>query len=87
MVTANDTPVLEVIDLSLRYQTRQGEVQAVEGVSFELARGQSLGLVGESGCGKTSVATSLMRLAAGERAARRRPGQAGRDGPVAPFGR
>ena len=62
MVTANDTPIMEVIDLSLRYQTRQGEVQAVEGVSFELARGQSLGLVGESGCGKTSVATSLMRL-------------------------
>ncbi len=62
MATANDTPVLQVEDLSLRYQTRQGEVQAVEGVSFELAQGQSLGLVGESGCGKTSVATSLMRL-------------------------
>ena len=62
MTTANEAPVLEVIDLSLRYQTRQGEVQAVEGVSFELAQGQSLGLVGESGCGKTSVATSLMGL-------------------------
>lgn len=62
MSTANEAPVLEVVDLSLRYQTRQGEVQAVEGVSFELAQGQSLGLVGESGCGKTSVATCLMRL-------------------------
>ena len=62
MFTENVTPVLEVIDLSLRYQTRQGEVQAVEGVSFELAQGQALGLVGESGCGKTSVASSLMRL-------------------------
>ena len=62
MATASEAPVLEVVDLSLRYQTRQGEVQAVEGVSFELAQGQSLGLVGESGCGKTSVATSLMRL-------------------------
>ena len=61
MTTSTNTPV-EVVDLSLRYQTRQGEVQAVEGVSFELAQGQSLGLVGESGCGKTSVATSLMRL-------------------------
>ena len=62
MSMANEAPVLEVINLSLRYQTRQGEVQAVEGVSFKLAQGQSLGLVGESGCGKTSVATSLMRL-------------------------
>ena len=62
MVTTNDNPVLQVEDLSLRYQTRQGEVQAVEGVSFELAQGQSLGLVGESGCGKTSVANGLMGL-------------------------
>ena len=62
MTTSTNALVLEVIDLSLRYQTRQGEVQAVEGVSFNLEQGQSLGLVGESGCGKTSVATSLMRL-------------------------
>ena len=62
MDTTRETPVLEVADLSLRYQTRQGEVQAVEGVTFELAQGQALGLVGESGCGKTSIATSLMRL-------------------------
>ena len=60
MTTTN--PILQVIDLSLRYQTRQGPVQAVRGVSFDLARGQSLGLVGESGCGKTSVANCLMRL-------------------------
>lgn len=62
MTNSNNAPALEVVDLSLRYQTRQGEVQAVEGVSFELQQGQSLGLVGESGCGKTSVATCLMRL-------------------------
>ncbi len=55
-------PVLKVADLSLTYQIRQGEVQAVQGVSFELARGQSLGLVGESGCGKSSVANCLMGL-------------------------
>ncbi|CAI8030148.1 Oligopeptide transport ATP-binding protein AppF [Geodia barretti] len=61
-IKANAELVLEVIDLSVRYQTRQGEVQAVEGVSFELGQGQSLGLVGESGCGKTSVANSLMGL-------------------------
>ena len=55
-------PLLEVAGLSLRYLTRQGEVKAVEEVSFQLAQGQSLGLVGESGCGKTSVANCLMRL-------------------------
>ncbi len=60
-VTQSET-VLKVIDLTLRYSTRQGEVKAVEDLSFELAKGESLGLVGESGCGKTSVANSLMML-------------------------
>jgi peptide/nickel transport system ATP-binding protein len=61
---ANNTPqpVLKVSDLSLRYLTRAGEVKAVEKVSFDLAQGQAMGLVGESGCGKTSVANCLMRL-------------------------
>ena len=53
---------LRVRDLTMRYLTRQGEVQAVERVSFDLPAGQSLGLVGESGCGKSSVAISLMKL-------------------------
>jgi peptide/nickel transport system ATP-binding protein len=53
---------LKVEGLTMHYLTRQGEVKAVDGVSFELRRGQALGLVGESGCGKTSVAISLMRL-------------------------
>lgn len=55
-------PCLKVDDLTLTYRVRQGEVRAVQDVSFELDRGQSLGLVGESGCGKSSVATCLMRL-------------------------
>lgn len=55
-------PILRVIGLTMHYQTRQGEVKAVDGVSFDLERGQVLGLVGESGCGKTSVAMSLMKL-------------------------
>jgi peptide/nickel transport system ATP-binding protein len=46
----------------MHYETRKGEVSAVDGVSFDLDHGQSLGLVGESGCGKTSIAFSLMRL-------------------------
>ena len=53
---------LRVSDLSLSYRIRQGEVKAVQEVSFELARGSSLGLVGESGCGKSSIANCLMGL-------------------------
>ncbi len=54
--------LLEVDGLSLSYLTRHGEIEAVREVSFQLERGRALGLVGESGCGKTSVAKSLMRL-------------------------
>jgi peptide/nickel transport system ATP-binding protein len=46
----------------MHYSTRKGPVYAVDNVSFALGRGGSLGLVGESGCGKTSVAISLLRL-------------------------
>ena len=59
---AANAPVLRVDGLTMHYLTRQGEVQAVDGVSFDLGRGRVLGLVGESGCGKTSVAMSLMKL-------------------------
>ena len=62
MALVSGSPVLKVADLTLRYLTRGGQVKAVEGVSFELGQGQALGLVGESGCGKTSVANCLMRL-------------------------
>ncbi len=58
----NSESVLEVSNLSLTYLVRQGEVKAVQDVSFRLSRGQSLGLVGESGCGKSSVANCLMGL-------------------------
>ena len=61
-MTDRRDPLLKVEGLSLSYQTRQGELQAIRDVSFELARGSALGLVGESGCGKTSVANCLMRL-------------------------
>lgn len=54
--------ILEVKDLVMHYKTTKGDVMAVDGVSFTLERGKSLGLVGESGCGKTSIAFSLMRL-------------------------
>jgi peptide/nickel transport system ATP-binding protein len=46
----------------MHYTTRAGEVSAVNDVSFSLEKGQSMGLVGESGCGKTSIAISLLKL-------------------------
>lgn len=54
--------MLEVKDLTMHYKTSKGEVSAVKNVSFDVQKGQSLGLVGESGCGKTSIAFSLIRL-------------------------
>jgi peptide/nickel transport system ATP-binding protein len=54
--------LLEVENLSVGYQTREGYLKAVEGVSFSLEEGQSLGFVGESGCGKTTLGMVLMRL-------------------------
>ncbi len=54
--------VLEVKNLTMHYKTRKGPVFAVDEVNFSLTRGESLGLVGESGCGKTSIAISLLKL-------------------------
>jgi len=56
--------LLQVIDLKTHFQTREGLVRAVDGVSFYLDRGELLGLVGESGCGKSITALSIMRLVA-----------------------
>ncbi len=54
--------LLKLDDFTMHYRTKAGWVQAVDGVTLSLARGQALGLVGESGCGKTSVAMSIMKL-------------------------
>jgi peptide/nickel transport system ATP-binding protein len=56
--------LLEVRDLQTHFRTRAGVVRAVDGVSFTLDRGELLGLVGESGCGKSVTALSVMRLVA-----------------------
>jgi peptide/nickel transport system ATP-binding protein len=55
-------PLLEVEDLKTHFRSSRGLVQAVDGVSFALERGRTLGIVGESGCGKTVLSRSVMGL-------------------------
>jgi len=55
-------PLLEVQNLTMCYETLRGFVRAVEKVNFKLQRGMALGLAGESGCGKTSIALAILRL-------------------------
>jgi oligopeptide transport system ATP-binding protein len=63
------TPILNVRDLQVHFPIRSGLLQratgfvkAVDGVSFDIAKGETLGLVGESGCGKTTVGRAILRL-------------------------
>lgn len=55
-------PVLQVEGLRTYFSTRRGPIKAVDGVSFSLGHGESMGLVGESGCGKSMTLLSLLRL-------------------------
>ncbi len=64
MTSAAET-VLEVRDLVVDFTTERGVVRAVNGVSFKLAAGETLGIVGESGCGKTITCLSLLGLVPG----------------------
>ncbi len=56
------TPILEAKNLAVSYEIRDGQVNAVRDVSFKIHRGETLGLVGESGCGKSTVAFSIVRF-------------------------
>lgn len=54
--------ILEVDSLKLYYSTERGPLKAVDDISFTIGEGEALGVVGESGCGKTTLASALMRL-------------------------
>ena len=62
-MTNNDT-LLRVDDLAVEFATDEGVVHAVNGISYELNEGDSLGIVGESGCGKSVSSLAIMGLVA-----------------------
>ncbi len=62
MVTVGEEKILEVKDLRTYFYTEDGEVRAVDGLRYDVKKGESVGLVGESACGKSVSALSIMRL-------------------------
>ena len=62
MSISEKNKLIDVRDLAVYFHIEQGIVKSVDGVSFSIDRGKSLGLVGESGCGKTITALSLLLL-------------------------
>jgi peptide/nickel transport system ATP-binding protein len=59
--STNNT-VLEVDNLQISYETRKGDVEAIQGVSFKVGEGETVGLVGESGCGKSTIAFGIVNF-------------------------
>lgn len=59
---AKSTAVLEVDNLQISYETRKGDVEAIQGVSFKVNEAETVGLVGESGCGKSTIAFGIVNF-------------------------
>ncbi|MFL9876901.1 ABC transporter ATP-binding protein [Herbaspirillum rhizosphaerae] len=63
-ISQSEKPLLSLQDVHTHYRSRNGVVHAVKGVSFDVAPGESVGLVGESGCGKSTLSKTIVRLVA-----------------------
>ncbi|MGD8943978.1 MAG: ATP-binding cassette domain-containing protein, partial [Desulfobacterales bacterium] len=59
--STNDT-ILDVDNVQINYETRKGDVEAIQGVSFKVRQGETVGLVGESGCGKSTIAFGIVNF-------------------------
>ena len=55
-------PLVEVRDLKVQFDVREGVIKAVDGVTFDIKRGQTLGVIGESGCGKSVTARAILNM-------------------------
>ncbi len=58
----NSVPILEIDNLAISYETRKGDVRAVRGVSLKIEEGETVGVVGESGCGKSTIAFGIVNF-------------------------